>query len=113
MIMTKKLFALLLAGTLMVPHITPALGNDSTVGVGMRRGGASSVQPWNDLRLAPVPYLETMPWLTYGSAAKDSKVDMPWGPKLETLGPFLVEPAIPPAKLSLNRRPFVPPITTE
>jgi hypothetical protein len=113
MIMTKKLFALLLAGTLMVPHITPALGNQSTVGVGTARGGASSVQPWGDLQLPPVPHLETMPWLSYGSAAKGSKVDMLWGPKLDTLGPFLVEPAIPPTKLSLSRRPFASSITTE
>ena len=32
--MTKGLFALLLAGSLMVPLITPALGGESTVGLG-------------------------------------------------------------------------------
>ena len=111
--MTKKLFALLLAGTLMVPHITPALGNDSTVGVGTMRGGASSVQPWNDLQLPPVPHLETMPWLTHSSPGNGSKVDMLWGPRLDTLGPFLVGPAIPPAKFSSSRRPFASSITTE
>jgi hypothetical protein len=33
-IMTEGLFALLLAGALMVPHVTPALGTESTVGIG-------------------------------------------------------------------------------
>ena len=32
--MTKGMFALLLAGALMVPHVTPALGTDSTLGLG-------------------------------------------------------------------------------
>jgi hypothetical protein len=32
--MTKELFALLVAGTLMVPLITPALGADNSVGLG-------------------------------------------------------------------------------
>jgi hypothetical protein len=32
--MTKGLFALLLAGALMVPHMTPAFGTESTVGIG-------------------------------------------------------------------------------
>ena len=36
-----------------------------------------------DLRLPPVPYIETMPWLMDGSAAQGSKVDMLWSPKLD------------------------------
>ena len=35
--MTKGMFALLLAGALMVPHVTPALGTDSTLGLGHAR----------------------------------------------------------------------------
>ena len=31
--MTKGMFALLLAGALMVPHVTRALGTDSTLGI--------------------------------------------------------------------------------
>ena len=49
--MDKKLFALLLAGTLMIPHITPALGNHGTVPLGMAPDGSSSAHPWKDLRL--------------------------------------------------------------
>jgi hypothetical protein len=46
--MTKGMFALLLAGALMVPHVTPALGTDSTVGLGQvsapqENGSAHSV----------------------------------------------------------------------
>jgi hypothetical protein len=94
-LMDKKLFALLLAGTLMIPHIPPALGNHGTVALSLARGSAWSAQPWNDLQLPAVPYLETMPWLTYGSAIKGPKIDMLWRPKMDTLGPLLAEPARP------------------
>jgi hypothetical protein len=40
--MTKGLFALLMAGSLMVPLITPALGSESTVGLG---GARQPVRP--------------------------------------------------------------------
>jgi hypothetical protein len=43
--MTKGLFALLLAGALMVPHVTPALGTESTVGIGGPRHAAPSLHP--------------------------------------------------------------------
>ena len=49
--MTKGMFALLLAGALMVPHVTPALGTDSTLGLGHVRprkqmeGIAASAHP--------------------------------------------------------------------
>jgi hypothetical protein len=102
MIMTKNLFALLLAGTLMVPHITPAIGKDQTAGMGCARGGSFMRESWGDLRLPPVPHIETMPWLTYGSTGKGSKVDLLWGPKVDTLGPFLVQPEIPASKFSLG-----------
>ena len=87
--MTKGMFALLLAGALMVPHITPALGADSTVGLGQ----ASAPQA-KDLQLPPIPYLDTLRWLDTG--VHGLKVDNTLiRPKLDTLGPFLLEPEIP------------------
>jgi len=98
--MTKTLFAVLLAGTLMVPHITPALGNDGTVGLGSAPSGSSSPEWRGDLRLPPVPYLETMPWLMYTSRARGPKVDMLLGPQSDTLGPFMMRPTIPATRFS-------------
>lgn len=100
--MTRKLFALLVAGTLMVPQVSAAFGSDSIVAGGSSRGASSSAGSWGDLHLPPVPYIETMPWLMDGTAAQGSKVDMIWSPKLDTLGPFLIQPEIPPAKFSLG-----------
>jgi hypothetical protein len=85
--MTKGLFALLLAGALMVPHVTPALGTDSTAGLGQ----APAPQANNgDLQLAPIPHLDALRWLNTG--ARGPKVDTLLDPKLDTLGPFLLEP---------------------
>jgi hypothetical protein len=110
--MTKGLFALLLAGSLMVPHITPALGQ-STVGLAARPDNASK-EAWEALRLPPVPHLEGMPWLQSGAAAlRGPKTDSLIGPKLETLGPFLLQPEIPSTRFTANSNPFDPRITTE
>jgi hypothetical protein len=103
--MTKGLFALMVAGSLTVPQIAPALGNDATVGLGGQ--GASRLQAgWAALPLLPVPHLETMPWLTSGSFLRGPKIDLLLGPKIETLGPFLVAPSIPPRQFSsIDRAP--------
>ena len=45
------------------------------------------------LQLPPIPYLDTLRWLNTGG--RGSKVDTLIGPKLDTLGPFLVEPGNP------------------
>jgi hypothetical protein len=97
--MTKGLFALLVAGSLSVPHITSALGNDATVGLGSQGAHRSQAEAWAALPLPPVPHLETMPWLTSGSFLRGPKIDMLLGPNIETLGPFLVAPSIPPRQL--------------
>jgi hypothetical protein len=110
-LMTKGLFALLLAGSLMVPHITPALGQ-STVGLAARPDNASK-EAYEALRLPPVPYLEGMPWLQSGAALSEPKSDSLIGPKLDTLGPFLLQPDIPPTRFTSNSKPFDPRITTE
>jgi hypothetical protein len=96
--MSKGLFALLVSGSLTVPHITPAIGNDATVGLGGQ--GANRTQSWAALSLPPVPHLETMPWLTSGSFLRGPKIDTLLGPKIETLGPFLVAPSVPPRHFS-------------
>jgi hypothetical protein len=88
--MTKGLFALLLAGALMVPHVTLALGTDSTVGI---RHAPSPQANGGALQLPPILHLDTLRWLDTG--ARGPKVDTLMGPKLDTLGPFLVEPEIP------------------
>jgi hypothetical protein len=101
-IMTRKMFALLVAGTVMVLQVTAAFASDSTVGLGSSQGGTSSARAWSDLHLPPVPYIETMPWLMDGSATQGPKFDMLWSPKLDTLGPFLIQPEIPSARFSLG-----------
>jgi hypothetical protein len=103
--MIKGLFALLMAGSLMVPLITPALGSESTVGL----GGARQAPPraaWDGLPLPPVPHLDMMRWLNSGPALKGPKIDLLLGPELETLGPFLVNPGpISPTQFSSGIRP--------
>ena len=93
--MSKGLFALLMAGSLMVPLITPAMASESTVGLSVARQAAAPRASWDAIPLPPVPYLDTMPWLNSGSAIKGPKVDILLGPKLETVGPFLAQPVIP------------------
>ena len=100
--MTKTLFALMLAGTLMVPHITPALGNENAMGTGFHRASPAQ-QSWDSIRLPAIPHLESMPWLTRGSLTSGTKVDMLWRPGLDSLGPFLLQPEIPTTKLSWGR----------
>ena len=51
--MTKGLFALLMAGSLMVPLITPALGSESTVGLGGARQPVRPRASWDGLPLPP------------------------------------------------------------
>ena len=69
--MTKGMFALLLAGALMVPHVTPALGTDSTLGLGHAPAPQGNGR---DLQLPPIPRLDTLRWLHTG--ARGPKVDI-------------------------------------
>ena len=111
--MIKGLFAVLMAGTLMIPHITPALGNESTVGVGATRHAPSPLSSWEALSLSPVPYLDTMQWLNSGTVSRAPEIDLLWGPKLDTLGPFLVQPQIPFSRFSSSSEALAPRVTTE
>ena len=88
--MTKGMFALLLAGALMVPHVAPALGTDSTLALGQAQSPQAN---GGDLQLPPIPYLDTLRWSDTG--VRGPKIDTLMGPKLDTLGPFLLEPEIP------------------
>ena len=106
--MIKELFALLVAGTLMVPQITPALGDDATDGFGTTRSGQSQLGSWAALRLPPVPHIDTMPWMSSGSALRGPKVDGLFGPKFYLLEPFLVQPGIPGTQFSLSATPDDP-----
>lgn len=107
--MTKELFALLLAGALMVPSIKPAGGEGGTVGLGTTQAepqAGSQAETWGALQLAPVPHLDAMPGLTADTLLKGPNVEMLTAPKLDTLGPFLVEPIIPPRRFSSSESAF-------
>jgi hypothetical protein len=47
--MIKGLFALLMAGSLLIPHITPASGNESVVRVGSSKQADSRTVDWASL----------------------------------------------------------------
>jgi len=102
--MTKTLFAVVFAGTLMVPHVSPAMGNEGTVWSGPTGRSLPSGEWHGEMRLPPVPHLEAIPWLRYGANPKGPKVDMLIGPKLDTLGPFLLQP-IPAMRFSSPPQP--------
>ena len=101
--MTKGLFALLLAGTLAIPFSVSAMAEDATVGLGAARDVQAPT--WEPLPRSPVPYLDTMPWLYSGKPASALGIEHFYGPKLQTLGPFLLPPEIPPAQLSWDAAP--------
>jgi hypothetical protein len=74
--MMERLLALLLAGALVAPQAAQAsesaLNND-----GARQ--AASKFP-EKLPLPPIPYLDTMPWMNFGSESKGAGVDTLWLP---------------------------------
>jgi hypothetical protein len=83
--MTKELFALLMAGAL--------------------RPNASQSAAGEFLPLPPVPHLDTMPWVNSAPASEGLKIDTLFGPKLDTFGPFLLEPVLPRAQISAGAAP--------
>jgi hypothetical protein len=103
--MTKGLFALLLAGTLVVPLSVPAFGEDGTVGLGAGRDVQAPPPAWDARLLPPVPHLDAMPWLYSGKPTSALGIEHLYGPKLQTLGPFLLPPEIPPPRLSWDAAP--------
>ena len=110
--MANTQLALLLAGTLVVPQITAALGNDSTVGVGSFPGAISFAGLWGSLGMPAIPHIETTAWMQ-SLSARDSQVDTLWGLKMDTVGPFLVQSDIPGSKFSKGPKMIEPRIWTE
>jgi hypothetical protein len=88
--MMKAVYALLLASTLVVPHVVPACGADATTQPGAVQQNQTQVRPDRQLRLPPVPDLESMPWLKSLSTSKGTKIDF-LDPKFQVPGPFLAE----------------------
>jgi hypothetical protein len=96
-VMKKILLALGLAGTLMAPS---ALGSENINAFNLKRAAPAQSSDWNGLPLPPVPYLETMPWLTSGALWKDPQLDSSWRPDLDKIGPFNLNPTLPEGWLS-------------
>jgi hypothetical protein len=84
--MMERLLALLLAGALVAPQV--GLASESELhggGVGQATTASGFAE---NLPLPPIPYLDTMPWMNFGSESK--------GPTVDTLlPPNFVVPAIP------------------
>lgn len=72
--MMKGLLALSLAGALVTPQL--ALASESGFDAGERQASISG-----SLRLPPIPYLDTMPWINLG-LEKGSRIDTLLWPSL-------------------------------
>ena len=88
--MSKAMFALLLAGALLAPCITPALASEGTDGIGAWPRTESLGAKWDPFR--PTPYLDTVPWLNLDLSTKTRGNDFPIGPKLDKLDPLWLQP---------------------
>jgi hypothetical protein len=77
--MVTKLFACFVAGALLIP--AAALGKDGKA----TQPDASEWKSAGELPLPPVPYLETIPWVSSEAARPGQKVDRLLGPDLNTL----------------------------
>jgi hypothetical protein len=69
--MMERLLALLLAGALVAPQVGRA--SESALNNGGTRQAASKFP--EKLPLPPIPYLDTMPWMNFGSEAKGPGID--------------------------------------
>ena len=59
----------------------------------------------NGLRLPPIPYLETMPWLVREQTPKGLKIDTLLAPKFEMMGPAIAATGDEVRILSLSGAP--------
>ena len=79
--MTAKLFAWILAGTLVVPQA--ALGKDAMAGTAPR--APSQPDSWSALPLPPIPHLDAIPWLVAAGTEQRQKVDIQLGPNFDSI----------------------------
>jgi hypothetical protein len=82
--MKEQLLALVLAGALVAPQV--GLASESELNNDAARQAASKFP--EKLPLPPIPYLDTMPWMNFGSESRGARVDT-------LLPPSFVVPAIP------------------
>lgn len=80
--MMERLLALLLAGALVAPHVGQA--NESALNIDGARQAASKFP--EKLPLPPIPYLDTMPWMNFGSKSTGSGIDTLWLPDFNAPG---------------------------
>jgi hypothetical protein len=100
------MFALLMAGSLLVPHIGPAFGNDR---LSAPRAEPDIVSRWDALLR---DRSDQVPWLHWGISRSAPKGDVMIGPKIDTLGPFLLQPAQPTTLFSSTWK-YGPDVRTE
>ena len=74
--MMERLLALLLAGALVAPQAAQA--SESALNNDGARQAASKLT--EKLPLSPIPYLDTMPWMSFGSESKGLGIDALWLP---------------------------------
>ena len=74
--MKEQLLALVLAGALVAPQA--GLASESELNNDAARQAASKFPV--KLPLPPIPYLDTMPWMNFGSESKGPGIDTLWLP---------------------------------
>jgi hypothetical protein len=74
--MMERLLALLLAGALVAPQASQA--SESALNNDRARQAASEFP--EKLPLPPIPYLDTMPWMKFGSESKGPGINTLWLP---------------------------------
>jgi hypothetical protein len=93
-LMIRAALMLLLGGCLLPVPLSGAYGGESIVRQVPRQDAAT-------LPLPPVPHLDTIPWLTSALDFNSRpNVDPELKPKLDRLGPFLIDPVVPPTQFS-------------
>ena len=69
--MTERLLALLLAGAL----VAPQLGRASESKLNLNYDGERQASVSEKLPLPRIPYLDTMPWINFGSELRGPRID--------------------------------------
>lgn len=95
--MMERLLALVLAGTLVAPQI--GMASESELSNHGTRNNASKFP--ETLPLPPIPYLDTMPWINFGSASNGQGIDA-------LLLPDFMAPSIPKHSAFANSSKAVP-----